>query len=57
MSKFQDHYTKIRYERNIHLLSSNQKEEILDIIRIIGQKRYYRGKGGQMMRVSVCRFI
>ena len=57
MTQYQVKYEKLRKIKNLDLLSETQQKNILQIVEVIEKKRFYRGKGGQMMRSAVCRFI
>ncbi|KRX05461.1 Armadillo-type fold [Pseudocohnilembus persalinus] len=57
MTKFKKEYQQIRYQNNLQFIEPEVKEQILDIVNQIEKKRLFRGKGGEVMRVAVCRLI
>lgn len=57
MTIFKKEYEDIRYKNNIDLIDEETKEKLLDIVNQIEKKRLFRGKGGEFMRIGVCRLI
>ena len=57
MKQFQREYEVLRPINSIELIPADVKKEILKIVHDIENKRLYRGKGGDQMRVIVSRFI
>jgi hypothetical protein len=54
---FKQEYEKIRYINLIQKIPENLMEEILSIVDKIEKARLFRGKGGEIMRSAICRFI
>lgn len=57
MKKFLAEFEIIRKESSIEKLPVDLKKDILKIVSDIDTKRLYRGKGGDQMRIVVCRLI
>lgn len=57
MTKFKEDYEKIKTANNKQLIADDLLGEILDIVNQIDKRRLFRGKGGEIMRVAVCRLI
>ena len=57
MKKFQADYERMRRENHIESIPAELKKKILQVVGEIELKRLYRGKGGDQMRMVVCRFI
>ena len=54
---FEEQYEKIKGIDNIHKIGDKMIQEILGIVDYIEKKRLFRGKGGELMRVGICRLI
>lgn len=57
MKKFLAEFEAQRKESSIEKLPAELKKDVLKIVSDIETKRLYRGKGGDQMRVVVCRLI
>ena len=55
--KFIQKFELMRLKNNIHMIDADTIKEILGVIDKIEKERLFRGKGGEIMRVAVCRFI
>lgn len=54
---FQKKYESIQKTDSVHRILPKDKEELVTIVDFIEKKRLFRGKGGELMRVGVCRLI
>lgn len=57
MGQFLQQYEQIKGVSKIDIIPPELKKEILSIVEKLETKRLYRGKGGDQLRTSVCRFI
>lgn len=59
MTKFNLEYDQIKKINNVGLLQAKIEtyQSILEVVGEIETKKMYRGKGGDSMRIAVCRFI
>ncbi|KAL4496061.1 hypothetical protein ABPG72_015483 [Tetrahymena utriculariae] len=58
MSKFKEDYEVTRFQNSINiLLGEDTLAAVLDVVNQIEKARLFRGKGGEFMRVAVCRLI
>ena len=55
--KFKELYNNIQTKHHLDKISPEMLSSIKEIIFNIEKKRLYRGKGGQIIRSAVCRFI
>jgi hypothetical protein len=54
---FRELYTNLQAQSHLSLLSDALQMQIRKVIADIEKKRLYRGKGGQIIRCAVCRFV
>lgn len=54
---FQKQYESIQNTDSVDKITPKDKEELIQIVDYIEKKRLFRGKGGELMRVGVCRLI
>src|SRR3990167_2379627 len=57
MGQFLEQYEQIKHLSRVELIPAELKKEIVAIPEKLETKRLYRGKGGDQLRTSVCRFI
>lgn len=57
MSAFKDNYEKMKAKNNFEVVPKETIDSILDLVTKIDKARLYRGKGGEIMRVGVCRLM
>lgn len=57
MKAFNDKFEELRKVNNNPMIPDNLKLKILNIVDTIEEKRLYRGKGGEHVRMAVCRLI
>jgi hypothetical protein len=57
MKKFQAIYEQKKRQEHIDKISPEMKKEVLRMVGDLEEKRLYRGKGGDQLRVVVSRFI
>jgi tubulin-specific chaperone D len=54
---FKDIYRKLQLKNNLNLISNEILTSIKEVVPNIEKKRLYRGKGGQIIRIGVCRYL
>ena len=54
---FKDIYRKLQQTNHLNLIHSNILAQIKLVVPTIEKKRLYRGKGGQIIRIAVCRYL
>lgn len=54
---FKEIYKKLQNMNNLHMVSQNLMLQVKEVVPTIEKKRLYRGKGGQIIRIAVCRYL
>lgn len=58
MTKFKEEYEVLRAQNNIQILIDDESLPlVLDVVNQIEKARLFRGKGGEFMRLAICRLI
>ena len=55
--KFEEQYSKIQVINNLNLIGKPLLNEISNLVQTVEKLRLYRGKGGELMRGSICRLL
>lgn len=56
-TQFSNEFQILKNINHLSLIPSELLEPILNIIHTIEHKKLFRGKGGEIMRISICRLI
>ena len=54
---FKEVYRRLQQANNLEIIQPALMLKIKEVVPTIEKKRLYRGKGGQIIRISVCRFM
>ena len=54
---FKDIYIRLQEANSLHLIPHSLLAQIKLVVPTIEKKRLYRGKGGQIIRIAVCRYL
>jgi hypothetical protein len=54
---FKVFYRKLQNTSNLHVVPNALLGKIKEVVPTIEKKRLYRGKGGQIIRIAVCRYL
>lgn len=54
---FKDVYRVLQQTNHLHMLPQNILAQVKLVVPMIEKKRLYRGKGGQIIRIAVCRYL
>ena len=54
---FKEIYRRLQLASHLHLIQQTLMVQIKEVVPTIEKKRLYRGKGGQIIRIAVCRYL